>query len=189
MSIYFIQDPNGIIYQLDATASITYKMAGKATSNPVESGESVTDNYVNKPDVISLRGSISDSKSLSSGGPNSKTTEAYITGLRSLKEKKTLVSLHFGDKVGVITNCVIQSMDFTQNTTRGNTGSGIDSFQVAISLKQIRLAARAQLKPIRDPLVADDAADQTEGGGSPSTLFGTKETLATTSIKLITGRQ
>jgi hypothetical protein len=188
MSIYFIEDPDGVIYQLDATVNITYKISGKGTDNPVESGESVTDNYVNRPDIITLKGSISDTKSVSGGGTVSKSTEDYITGLKALKEKRKRVSLHFGDKVGVITNCLFQSIDFTQNSRRGNAGAGVDSFEVTISLKQIRLAARAQLKPLRVDLVADDFADETEGGGSPSTLFGQKETLVTTAVKLITNK-
>jgi hypothetical protein len=176
MSIYFIQDPDGVIYELDATAEISYRLSGKVTSNPVESGESVSDNYVNDPDIISLKGSISDVKSVSSGGANSKSTEDFITGLKALKVNRKLISLQFGDKVGVITNCVIESLSIIQNSQRGSMRS-IDSFQVVMTLKQIRLASRAKLTPIRDPIIADDAQEQTPGSGSTSTVDTTRKTI------------
>jgi hypothetical protein len=176
MSIYFIQDPDGVIYELDATADISYRLSGKVTSNPVESGESVSDNYVNNPDIISLKGSISDVKSVSSRGVNSKTTEAFINGLKALKVNRKLVALQFGDKVGVITNCVIESLTFIQNSQRGSVG-GVDSFQVSMTLKQIRLASRAKLTPIRDPTIADDAQEQTPGSGSTSNVGDDRKTI------------
>jgi hypothetical protein len=188
MSIYFIEDPNGIIYELDATADITYRLSGKVTSNPVESGESVADNYVNNPDVITLKGSISDVKSISSGGVPSKQTLDFITGLKALKVNRALLSLHFGSKVGVITDCVIESLDIIQNAQRGSLGAGragrIDSFRVSITLKQIRLATRARLTAVRSEVIANDAKRETEGGGSTATITEDKKRILEISAEL-----
>lgn len=166
MSIYFIEDPNGIIYELDASADITYTIAGKVTSNPLEDGETAADNYVNSPRRVSIRGSISDVKSVSSGGVSSKSTFDFITGLEKLKVNKEFVTFHFGTKVGVITSCLFEKVEFKQTKERGNI-KDIDSFSVSIVLKQARIATRALLVPLRDPTVSDDFA--TKGAGSKST--------------------
>lgn len=186
MSIYYIQTAAGEIYELDATANITYRLTGKATDNPVESGDSVSDNYVNKPRRITLRGSISDVKSLSSGGINSKDTETFITGLEAVKVNKELFTFHFGSKVGVITDCVFETLEFTQNAQRGSLDN-IASFGVVMTIKQIRLSTRALLTPFRDPTIVDDASDQTTGAGATQSATGDEKSLLETSVTNIGG--
>lgn len=167
MSIYFIRTSSGVTYELDSTSDITYKLTGKATDNPVESGDSVSDNYVNKPRMITLKGTVSDVKGASlSFSPVTKSTDDFIRGLEKVKVNKELFTLHFGNKVGIITNCLFESLTFKQNKKRGSM-STLDAFEVSMTIKQIRLASRALLVPTRDPSIVNDASSKTKGSGSP----------------------
>lgn len=186
MSIYYIQTNSGEIYELDATTEISYKLSGRSTDNVVESGETVTDDFINKPDVITLRGTISDTKSLSSGGVVSKTTEVFIRDLTQVKTNKERFSFHFGDKVGVITNCIFERLDFTQTTQRGHA-NGIDAFGVVMTIKQVRSATRALLAPFRDPTITDDATNQGTGAGSTQSPTEEEETRLNQSLRMIRG--
>lgn len=185
MSIYFIRTSSGVTYELDSTSDITYKLTGKVTDNPVESGQSVSDNYVNKPRMITLKGTISDVKGASlSLSPVTKTTEDFIVGLEKVKTNKELFSLHFGNKVGIITNCLFEDLTFTQNDKRGSS-STVDAFEVSMTIKQIRLATRALLVTTSDPLIANDTSSKKVGSGSPEvppkkdlTLFSLTAKLA-----------
>jgi hypothetical protein len=163
MSVYYIIDNRGIIYELDATTEITYQETGTTTDNIIETGESVADHYINNPVKITLRGSISDIKALSSSGPNSKSTRDYINGLRRLKINKQSFTFHFGEKVGSFGNCFFEELNITQNQSRGNVG-GLDSFNISANIKQIRLARRARVVPAREAgIPTDNYQEQTQG--------------------------
>lgn len=165
MSFYYIETSDGVIFELDSTTEISYKESGTITNNVVESGESVADHYVNNPVVFDITGSISDIKSISSGNDNSKSTEDFINGLKSLKRSKQRFTFRFGDKVGNYSDCLFESLNIAQNQSRGNAG-GVDSFSVKATIKQIRVAQRAQITPFRDPLSTDDYQEQTKGTGT-----------------------
>jgi hypothetical protein len=187
MSIYFIRTSSGVTYELDSTTEIGYSLKGKATDNPVESGESVSDNYVNKPRLITLKGTISDIKSATlSQSTVTKTTEDFLRGLEQVKLNKELFSVHIGNKVGVITDCVFESLVFTQNRVRGSFAN-IDAFEVSMTIKQIRLASRALLKPLRDPTISDDASEKATGAGASESAKGEKKDLFDTGVGLIKG--
>jgi hypothetical protein len=163
MSIYYIEDNNGVIYQLDATIEISYQESGIITNNIIETGESVADHYINQPVIFNLRGSISDVKSLSSSGSNAKSTEDYINGLRKLKTNKETFTFHFGEKVGSFSNCLFENLTVSQNQSRGNRGA-VDSFEISASIKQVRIAQRARLTTVRQAgPVSDNYQDQVKG--------------------------
>lgn len=166
MSIYFILTNAGSAYELDATTEITYQESGTVTNNLIETGESVADHYVNNPVQINFSGSISDVKSLSASGPNSRSTESYINDLRQLKTNKQTFSFHFGDKVGSFDNCLFDSLEITQNQSRGNIGE-VDSFSIRASIRQVRIAQRARLIPVREAgVTTDNYQEQTKGAGT-----------------------
>lgn len=165
MSIYYIETSDGVFYELDSTTNISYKESGRITNHVVETGQSVSDHYVNNPVEFSISGSISDIKSISGNNQNSKSTEDFINGLRTLKRNKTRFTFHFGNKVGSYSNCLFDSLDISQTTNRGSVGA-IDSFSISANIKQIRLAQRAQIFPFRDPLASDDYQAQTKGSGT-----------------------
>jgi hypothetical protein len=190
MSIYYIIDEDGVIYALDATTQVAYTETGVATDNVIESGDSASDHFVNKPLTISFQGVISDTKSVSSSEINSKTPEDYINGLRSLKQSKRFVSFFYGEKLGRISNCLITQLLITQNRRNGSF-NGIDSFSIKCSLKQVRIAQRALVTPFRDPTKADDFQDQVDGKAGteekePATAVGRALALIESGVEDVT---
>lgn len=167
MSIYYITDVRGNIYELDATSNISYTESGKITSHTVESGESVSDHYVNMPIDFHVEGTISDIKSFSAlqSEDRVKSTREFIDGLRQIKTNKEQFSFHYGEKVGIFQNCMFQNIQIQQTPQRGNSGE-IDSFSISADIKQIRIARRAIISPFRDPSVRDGYQDQVNGAGT-----------------------
>lgn len=166
MSIYYIETQSGIVYELDATVEVSIQESGTITNNIIETGESVADHYVNQPISFNLRGSISDVKSLSASGPNSKSTEDYISGLRQLKTSKQTFSFHYGEKIGSFDNCLFENLTITQNQSRGNRGE-VDSFEISASIKQIRIAQRARIVTARQAgITTDNYQEQARGTGT-----------------------
>lgn len=166
MSIYYISTSDGVIYELDATTSINYRERGTLTRNVIESGDTVSDHYVNEPITINISGGISDIKSVSSNNSNAKSTKDFIDGLRQLKTNKETFTFHFGEKIGAFDNCLFESLDISQNSTFGNVGD-IDSFSVSAVIKQARIAERARLVPAREAgITSDNYQQKTTGSGS-----------------------
>lgn len=166
MSIYYISTAGGVVYELDATTDISYQESGTITNNIIETGESVADHYINNPVTISFNGSISDIKSLSASNPNAKSTEDYINGLRNLKTNKETFSFHFGEKIGIFSDCLFESLDISQNQSRGNVGE-IDSFDISATIKQVRIAQRARLITVREAgITTDNYQNQVKGTGT-----------------------
>ncbi len=148
---YFLRVGN-LEYQLDSTSQMSYSLSGKTTDSPIESGESVSDHYINNNDVITISGTISDMKSLSTLD-NLKTSE-YIEKLVNLKRTGNPFTVIIGSRLEEITNCVVTSLVLTQTGENGTFTSGSivsSSYQVSLSFKRIKLAKAARIEVTAAP--------------------------------------
>lgn len=162
MSIYYIEASSGI-YQLDAATMIKKTLAGKATNNVVEDGNSVTDGYVNKPDIYRLEGIISD---IINHGSDGRSTRSFIESLTKIKEAGEPVKFFFGDAIAPAEDCLITMLDFSQSKRNGNRG-GVNSFKVSIRLQKIRYATAVSITQTRDPKYVDQYQVQETGTSAP----------------------
>lgn len=161
MGTYYIVTRTGDEYELQSTSNVKISYAGEPTDNTIESGDSVSDHYIHKATTLSLQGTITDVVFTDEG----RNTRSFTEGLKELKLSKTPFTFVFGNKIGVIPNCVFTSLDISQDSRRGKAGD-LDSFMVSMNLKQLRLAKQASLRAFRDPLIRDDAEEKGEGKGT-----------------------
>ena len=157
MSIYFIEAADGQTYELNATTSVSKTIIGKVTDNPVESGASLSDNYVNMPDTFSLEGVITDiSNETSTLGLTrlSRTTGDVIENLSEIKRSKQTFTFYFGDAIAASLNCMFENIDFSQNRTNGNA-RGLNSFKVKARFRQVNFAEKAIQTNERDTAFED----------------------------------
>lgn len=146
MAQFYILSPKGVIFELDATTDMTYTESGKTTDSPIESGESVSDHYIQKPSVTNFSGVITDISSYASNVNEKLSTREYINGLRTLKNSKRPFKIYISNNFAPLSNCVFTSLTIKNNKEFGVTEFGervAGSYQVDFSVKQIRLAAAA----------------------------------------------
>lgn len=164
MTVYYItpQDSDDII-ALDATSTVQVNETGKSTSLPLETGEEVTDHYINGNTKISMSGVISSLKS--SSNKENKSPEDYIRDIRELKKSGKPFSVFFSDKLNPLTNCVFESISFSQSIRNGTTGNS-SSYKVSFTVKEIRIVKAAQVVVQRDARVVDSLSDKKKSGKS-----------------------
>ncbi len=186
MSIFYIQaelEGEVIQFALDSTSSVTETLSGNATSFPIESGSDVSDHYVNKNNIITMSGRISDVKSVQSGflsenqegtrqvqdsvSVGSATrygkTKDYIEKIKLLKAQKVPFDVYTSSDI--YTNCVFQSLTITQNDTAGVSSNNISAYRISFSAKQLRFAKATTSVVVRDEVLAPDS---TVGFESPA---------------------
>lgn len=164
MTIYYIspQDSNDQI-ALDSTTTMQLDDSGRTTSLPLESGEEVSDHYINSNTKISMSGVISTAKS--SVTTDNKTPEDYIRDIRALKTSGKPFSVYFSDKLNPLTNCVFESISVSQSRRNGTSGPS-SSYKVAFTVKQVRFVNAARLVVKQDARVVDSFSDKKTSGKS-----------------------
>lgn len=179
MQTYYIITQNDDIYELDATSNMSVKLSGEATEFPVEDGSVVSDHYVNKNKTISLTGAISDVKI--SSNPNLKSTDDYISGLESLKERVEFFSVIWrkdssdssSGNVGaeyILENCLFSDININQNPNRGYA-YGNHSYAISMQITSLRVAEQADVVVLRSNLIDDVTSEKQNASGS-TTEFG-----------------
>lgn len=164
MTIYYIapQDSNDQ-FALDATSTTQLDESGKTTSLPLESGEEVTDHYINGNTKISMSGIISTAKS--AGTKANKSPEDYIKGLRALKQSGKPFSVFFSDKLSALTTCVFENLSISQSRKNGTSGAS-SSYKISMSIKQARFVSAAQVVVERQVRVVDAFTEKKTSGKS-----------------------
>jgi hypothetical protein len=166
MTIYYIlpQNSNEQI-ALDATQTVQLDETGKTTTLPLETGEEVTDHYINGNTKVSMAGVISTAKS--AGNITNRSPESYINAIRELKKSGQPFSIHFSDKINPLTNCVFESLSISQSVRNGTrVSNGSSSYKVTFSVKQVRIIKAAQVAVERDSRVVDSFSDKEVTGKS-----------------------
>ena len=163
---YSLVRDNGDIFVLDSTTNITFSSSGKLSQHVLESGETVSDHYVNDNDTISFKGTIS---SLKRAGyredPLSRNPQSYMEGLREIKRNKELFTLYHISDLSKTPNCLFTSLNFEQNTNRGIT-SNSSSVTIAFTAKQIRFGFITDIEAESEPesTAADILGKKVEAG-------------------------
>ena len=164
MTIYYIAQPDtNEILALDATTTVQLDETGKTTALPLETGEEVTDHYINGNTKVSMSGVISTAKS--SGNSTNKSPEDYIRDIRNLKKSGKPFSVFFSDKLNPLTNCVFTSLSFSQSIRNGFNGAS-SSYKVTFAVKQVRFVQAARLVVEPTVQVADDTSEKNTSGKS-----------------------
>ena len=164
MSIYYLEFQKGLdvyIFSLDCTREVSLSDDGNVTSYPIESGSAVSDHYVNDNIYVTMSGVISDVKSgiTRSTLLGLRSTEEFIADLRKLKKEAIPFKIHLGANLGIIDNCVFQSLTIKQNKQHGTlvrNGRVISSFEISFTAKQIRNGFKA-----REIVVTDEVIEKT----------------------------
>jgi hypothetical protein len=157
---YYIRTEEGVIYEMDATSEVVANFPGELTNFPIQSGDFVSDHYVNKNTTITFEGVISDIKSPNSltldgrGLNRFKSTSDYVNGLLELKQTKKTFTLFCFSILTPFVNCLFEDLTIRQNNKNGYS-NGINSFAISFKCKQIRFGSQA----IITAAPADDVAD------------------------------
>ncbi len=163
MSIYYIefinQNSRREIYSFDSTASITLDDNGSTTKFKLDSGEDVTDHYINNNKMISFQGTITDIKTQErfSDEEQNKTTEEFNNGMFFLKRSGRPFTIYTSKAMGIFNNCVFRSLSLTQDKTRGTyvtpQGTETSAFKISFRAEQNRFTTPVQFTTLREELI------------------------------------
>lgn len=179
VTAFYIITEAGNHFELDATTNIQINESNSLTSNPNQSGRSVTDHAIRNNSTITFTGKISSIKSVAFRSQQTfDTTEDYIRELRRLRDEASKVTVFATDEVDPYTNCVITNLSFSQSSGRGTfkvvnssgeTVIGGSSWDVSITFEQSTEASAAQegVIAIPDQRREDQAGEGENFGDSP----------------------
>lgn len=160
MSIYYIYSEvnnKATKYTLDSTTSVDVVSKGTATSLPMEDGSTKSDHYSVESRTITFNGAISTAKS-SDGSPFS--PKEVMDGLRGIMESKLTVSVGWHGSSPAIDDCVIESLTFSQDNTRGYISSQVHAVGIEITMKELLISSGGKSKVI---YVDESIEDKTDG--------------------------
>jgi hypothetical protein len=144
-------------FSMDASLSVNRTLPSTVTEFPVEDGGFVTDNVVNKGDIITLTGIITDIKS--AVGKDNLSTSDFISAIEGIRNAKSLVSINVGlDGTGfrTINSCIITSASFNQDGKHGVASGITSSYKVSLSFKKVRIIAAATQETRETAVVLKD---------------------------------
>lgn len=152
-------EAEGVVYELDATTSVSYVQTAKATSHPVQAGGNVSDHVTQESDTIQISGVASQVKF---GGNEVIELKQFLIGLQKLKRAGKTFTVTFSDVLDVLTNCVFENI-----TDTISAGSGL-AHQMSFSIKQIRRASRGKKvdSPVRAANFEKKAQEQQQTQGN-----------------------
>jgi hypothetical protein len=155
MAFYIMSDngaSTGSIFEMDATISQNYNLAGKPTKYAVESGSKASDHY--SKDLISLTysGIVSDVKYLS-GVEFSKNVADFESGIVALRDSGEFFACNFSDDQSLIKNCLFTSLQVSRSLENGKYAIAIsfttDQVEVA-NVSQV-ISATVPFETFKDP--------------------------------------
>ena len=163
---------------LDSTSNVSEKFSSRLNTFIFEDGQEGADNIVNKNNVISFSGIISDVKSNASGFlplstdagnedeieddlnftpprfiVKNNTVKYYSTAdlrekLLQIRANKIPVTVHLRDLQ--YPNCYLTDIQFSQDQENGTFRSNVARYKVSIKATQIRLGSRAFESTVSD---------------------------------------
>ena len=180
MASFYIQPENrpAILYELHATTSINVSFQSTVTEYKVEKGKDVSDNVVVGAATVSFSGILTDVKQSAFTVSNFIQEELlqkipdyqipideYIEDLRARQANRERFYVYFsGDntKEGLegIDYAILTSLDLSKTTELGN------SWSIDISMKEVRLASRAQLEAQPSVDYSELLASNSAGAGN-----------------------
>lgn len=175
MSVFYFTDQEDNFYELSSTTDITVSEPARATTSPVESGKSITDNFVIEPRIISFSGIITNIKVIGQDDYRRKDVDQWIEDIRQLRISKQLLNVHV-DSLNIIPNCLMVSFDISKNKSHGLSGWGC-SFR----MQEILISDRARIVEIPQPKesVSDDLSGKKNSGNQTTKEVGEEELTRT----------
>ena len=174
MSVFYFTDKQGNYYELSATTRVSVTEPSRATTNPVESGKAITDNYVIEPRVITFSGVITNLTVIGQDISRVKSVDQWLNDIRQIRLNKEFVNVYVED-LNVIQNCLITSFDIDKTKEHGLSGWGC-----SFSMQEILVSDRARQVDFPTPKesVKDDVSSKRNSGNQ--TTEGVDEELAET---------
>jgi hypothetical protein len=160
---YYIEAADGRVLELNATTNVTENLTAKPTSNPVQSGKSITDHYTIENDTFSLSGVITRSLSTNDPfayGPES-DPEKYRTVVREVMESKQPFTLHLEDRA--VDNCLFTSVVYIKTVVEG------DGYGVTLQISRVSFTEESSTGTINLPTSIQDSLSNKDGSDSGST--------------------
>lgn len=159
--------------------------SAKVSSNPVENGADVTDNYSLEPTQVSFSGVVSPWNFTGKGTDN--TPEEFIRKMQNIKQEGTPVDIFLSDDLQPISSCLITSFTYQRTAAEGQ------SIKINLTAQQIRKVSRGEAVLLDDLALAPDVSEQGQGsqdGGDAPTQRNTY-VLSTldSGIRVVTANQ
>lgn len=175
MSVFYFTDKEGNYYELSSTTKVSVSEQGRATTNPVESGKAITDNFVLEPRVINFSGVITNIKVIGQDTTRVKPVDQWINDIRQLRINKSLIDVYV-DSLDIIPSCLITSFNIEKTSIHGLSGWGCD-----FTMQEILVSERARLVEIPEPKeqVKDDVAGKRNSGNQTTKSNGEEEVART----------
>lgn len=175
MSIYFIETSTGR-YELNATKSVSKTLTGKLTDNPVESGASLSDHYVQFPNTFNLDGIITDISSLGRDATlerEGRRAKDVIDEFTKVKNNRQTFTFYYGDVISAALNCMFESITLTQDKINGSS-RGLNSFKFKAKFRQVNFAQKA-LQTNERATAFEDKYDEEKESSETTTSLSTVE--------------
>ena len=178
MSVFYFTDKEGNYYEMSSTMHVSLSESGRATTNPVESGKAITDNFVMEPRIITFSGLITNIKVIGQQEDRVKDVDQWINDIRTLRISKELVSVYVHD-LNVIPNCLITTFDIDKNKSHGLSGWGCN-----MVFQEILISQRAsQIDfPEAKPSVSDDVSSKRNSGNQTTSTVNESLVLSSGAI-------
>jgi hypothetical protein len=174
MSVFYFTDSNGNYYELSATTRVSVTEPSRATTNPVESGKAITDNYVIEPRVVTFSGVITNLTVIGQDTSRVKSVDQWFNDIRQIRLNKEFVNVYVED-LNVIQNCLITSFDIDKTKEHGLSGWGCN-----FTMQEVLVSDRARQVDFPTPKdnVKDDVSGKRNSGNQATE--GVDEELAET---------
>lgn len=168
MSLFYFTDKGGNYYELSSTTRIHVSEMARATTNPVESGKAITDNYIIEPRTITFSGIITNIRVIGQQEDRAKPVDQWINDIRQLRIKKELIDVYI-DTLDIIKGCLITSFDIDKSKEQGSSG-----WNCSFVMQEILVSDRARIVDIAEPKpeVKDDVQGKSNSGNQ--TTAGTE---------------
>ena len=154
-SIYTIKiqsgDLAGLFISLDSTTEISQKYSGKATDNPTANRQSVSDHFISKNPVFTIKGVVSGV--FNPRDTTVRNTNETIDNYKSSIENAKLVTF-FSGQGRQEKDCFVELLSLTKDTSTGK-----DGWRVSITMNRINVASGGKESLVN--VIPDQSSDKT----------------------------
>lgn len=166
----------------DAITDWEVKESSKVSTEPVQDGSNVADNYFDDPIVASFSGVVTPWNFAGKGTKS--TPEEFIRQVQLAKKSKTPFDVFLAKDLQPITNCLITDFSYSREAEVG------DSIKITMSVQQIIKATKATEVDLNDlnlaPEVAEQGQDSTDNGDSQTKKYTVAVDRADAFVKVVT---
>lgn len=180
MSVFYFTDSSGNYYELSSTTRVSVSEPSRTTTNPVESGKAVTDNYVIEPRIITFSGVITNITVIGQDTNRVRPVDQWLDDIRKIRLKKDFVNVYIED-LNIIPNCLITSFDIDKTKEHGLSGWGC-----SFSMQEILVSDRARLVDFPTPKdsVKEDVSKKRNSGNQTTEGLDNLEEVSLTITNL-----